>query len=72
VQVTAPAAAPVVIQVHQRGLLVRVLWYLFIGWWLSGLMMFTAAVCVSPAQLLSCFVSSGRVGKPGMTCVELA
>ena len=52
VHVTAPAPAPVVIQVHERGLFVRSLWYLFVGWWLSGLMMFLAGVCIASVVLL--------------------
>lgn len=52
VHVAAPAATPVLIQVHQRGLFVRSLWYVFIGWWLSGLMMFVAGVCIGSVVLL--------------------
>ena len=47
-----PSAAPVVIQVHERGLFVRSLWYVFVGWWLSGLMMFAAGVCIASVVLL--------------------
>lgn len=52
VQVSAPVAPQVVIQVEQRGLFVRALYYLFVGWWLSGLMMFAASVCIISVVLL--------------------
>src|SRR4051794_6281268 len=52
VQVAAPAAPQVVISVKQRGLFVRALYYVFIGWWLSGLMMFAAGLCIGSVVLL--------------------
>ena len=52
VHVAATAPAPVLIQVSQRGLFVRSLWYVCIGWWLSGLMMFVAGVCIGSVVLL--------------------
>lgn len=52
VQVSAPVAPQIVIQVEQRGLFVRALYYLFVGWWLSGLMMFAAGVCIASVVLL--------------------
>jgi uncharacterized membrane protein YccF (DUF307 family) len=52
VQVAAPAAPQLVIQVKQRGLFVRALWYVFVGWWLSGLMMFAAGACIASVVLL--------------------
>jgi hypothetical protein len=52
VQVNAPAAPTVILQVKQRGLFVRALYYVFIGWWLSGLLMFAAGVCIASVVLL--------------------
>lgn len=52
VHVTAATAAPVLVHVHHHGLFVRSLWYVFIGWWLSGLMMFVAGVCIGTVVLL--------------------
>jgi uncharacterized membrane protein YccF (DUF307 family) len=52
VQVSAPAAPQLVIQVKQRGLFVRALYYIFVGWWLSGLLMFAAGVCIASVVLL--------------------
>jgi len=52
VQVSAPAAPQIVVQVKERGLLVRALYYVFIGWWLSGLLMFAAGVCIASVVLL--------------------
>lgn len=52
VQVAAPLAPQVVIQVKQRGLFVRALYYVFVGWWLSGLMMFAAGMCIASVALL--------------------
>ncbi len=52
VHVTAPAAPQIVIEVKQRGLFVRALYYVFVGWWLSGLMMFAAGVCIASVVLL--------------------
>ncbi len=52
VQVTAPTAPQIVIQVKQHGLFVRALWYLFVGWWLSGMLMFAAGVCIASVVLL--------------------
>lgn len=52
VSVTTAAAAPVILQVNQRGFFVRALWYLFVGWWLSGIMMFVAGLCIGSIVLL--------------------
>jgi uncharacterized membrane protein YccF (DUF307 family) len=52
VQVSAPAAPQVMIHVKQRGLFVRALYYVFIGWWLSGVLMFAAGVCIASVVLL--------------------
>jgi uncharacterized membrane protein YccF (DUF307 family) len=52
VQVTAPAAPQIVVQVKQRGLFARALWYVFVGWWLSGILMFVAGVCIASVVLL--------------------
>lgn len=51
-QVSAPASPQIVIHVKQRGLFVRALYYVFVGWWLSGLMMFAAGVCIASVVLL--------------------
>lgn len=52
VQVGAPVAPQVILHVKQRGLFVRALYYVFIGWWLSGLVMFAAGVCIASVVLL--------------------
>jgi uncharacterized membrane protein YccF (DUF307 family) len=46
------AAPTIVLQVKQRGLFVRALWFLFIGWWLSGALMFVAGACIASVVLL--------------------
>ena len=52
VHVSAPASPQVVIQVKQRGLFVRAIYYVFVGWWLSGLLMFAAGLCIASVVLL--------------------
>lgn len=49
---TAGPRTQVVLQTKQRGLFVRALWYLFIGWWLSGWAMLAAGICIVSVVLL--------------------
>ncbi len=51
VHVSAPAAPQIVIQVKQHGLFVRSLYFLFIGWWLSGWAIFAAGVFIASIVL---------------------
>jgi uncharacterized membrane protein YccF (DUF307 family) len=51
VHVSAPAAPQIVIQVKQHGLFVRSLYFLFVGWWLSGWAIFAAGVCIASIVL---------------------
>lgn len=52
VHVSGPAAPQIVIQVKQRGLFVRSLYFLFVGWWLSGWAIFAAGVCIASIVLM--------------------
>lgn len=52
VQVSAPAAPQIVIQVKQRGLFVRALYFLFVGCWLSGWAILAAGVCIASIVLM--------------------
>ena len=52
VQVAAPTAPQIVIAVKQHGLFVRALYFLFVGWWLSGWAMFAAGLCIASVVLL--------------------
>lgn len=52
VQVSAPVAPSIVIQVKQRGLFVRALYFLVVGSWLSGIAMFTAGLCIASVVLM--------------------
>ena len=52
VQVSAPAAPQIVIQVKQHGLFVRALYFLFVGWWLSGWAILAAGVCIASIVLM--------------------
>lgn len=41
-----PLTPPIIVTTQGHGMLVRTTWYLFIGWWLSGIMMFLAGLCI--------------------------
>ena len=41
-----------VVQSRGHGMLVRTAWYIFVGWWLSGLLMFAAGLCIATVLLI--------------------
>lgn len=41
-----------VVQSRGHGMLVRTAWYVFVGWWLSGLLMFAAGLCIATVLLI--------------------
>lgn len=45
-------AQPVVVTKQGHGMLIRAAWYIFVGWWLSGFLMFAAGVCIVSVVLL--------------------
>jgi uncharacterized membrane protein YccF (DUF307 family) len=45
-------AQPMVITKQGPGMLIRTAWYIFIGWWLSGILMFAAGACIVSVILL--------------------
>lgn len=52
VHVSAPTAPQIVIQVKQRGMFVRSMYFLLVGWWLSGWAIFAAGLCIASIVLM--------------------
>ena len=46
------ASPPVLLARSGPNMFLRIIWYVFIGWWLSGWLMFAAGVCVASVILL--------------------
>ena len=46
------AQPPVLLARSGPNMFLRIIWYVFIGWWLSGWLMFAAGVCVASVILL--------------------